>query len=100
MGHFPECFSADPDVFPAACFNTLGPIHTISGLFGVPCFMSYSKITLFTVASIPTQKKRIVIQDSRALAHLIKNAYDYPKPDVLRGEIGRGIGHGLLYEEG
>jgi hypothetical protein len=67
---------------------------------GALFYVLYSKIALFTVGSIPTQKKRIVIQDSRALAHLIKNAYDYPKPNVLRGEIGRAIGHGLLYEEG
>ncbi|KAF7984103.1 hypothetical protein HWV62_16712 [Athelia sp. TMB] len=78
-GHFPEAFSVDPDIFSVDCFNKYGPIHTISGLFG---------------------KKRIVIQDSKALAHLIKNAYDYPKTNMVRGEIGRGVGHGVLWEEG
>lgn len=41
-----------------------------------------------------------MIQDSKALAHLIKNAYDYPKTNMVRGEIGRGVGHGVLWEEG
>ena len=46
------------------------------------------------------QQKRIVIQDSKALAHMVKNGYDYPKNNIVRGELGRTLGHGLLYVEG
>lgn len=46
------------------------------------------------------QTPRIVVQDPKALSHLVRNAYDYPKTNIIRGEIGRGIGHGLLWAEG
>jgi hypothetical protein len=46
------------------------------------------------------QQKRIVVQDSKALAHMVKNGYDYPKNNIVRGEMGRALGHGLLYVEG
>lgn len=41
-----------------------------------------------------------MIQDSKALAHVVKNGYDYPKNNIVRGEMGRALGHGLLYVEG
>jgi hypothetical protein len=31
---------------------------------------------------------------------MVKNGYDYPKTNIVRGEIGRALGHGLVYVEG
>lgn len=30
----------------------------------------------------------------------MKNAYDYPKPSQVRGELGRILGYGILFAEG
>jgi hypothetical protein len=100
-GHFRQYYSSDdPDVFSTECYNRLGPIHRISGFFGVRGLRFLLSKYSYIGATNYLQQKRIVVQDSKALAHVIKNAYDYPKNNIVRGEMGRGIGHGLLYVEG
>lgn len=47
-GHFPECFSYDPDIFSEECYRTLGPIHVIGGLFGVRTLLLQLAINIFT----------------------------------------------------
>ncbi|GAA5826477.1 hypothetical protein JCM11251_002387 [Rhodosporidiobolus azoricus] len=45
--------------------------------------------------------QRLVIYDPVALNHvLLSNAYDYPKPEEVRGELAMILGKGVLFAEG
>ena len=42
-----------------------------------------------------------MISDPKALNHIILgNSYAYPKPQEIRGELGRILGRGILFTEG
>lgn len=46
-------------------------------------------------------QQRLVVEDPVALNHiLLSRAYDYPKPNEVRGTLGRIVGKGLLFAEG
>ncbi|GAA5896422.1 hypothetical protein JCM6882_001009 [Rhodosporidiobolus microsporus] len=46
-------------------------------------------------------EQRLVIYDPLALNHvLLSNAYDYPKPEEVRGELAQILGKGVLFAEG
>ncbi|PBK83174.1 cytochrome P450 monooxygenase [Armillaria gallica] len=42
----------------------------------------------------------LLTTDTKAIAHVLFNAYDYPKPDVARKVLGEVTGEGLLTVEG
>ncbi|GAA5882286.1 hypothetical protein JCM1840_005437 [Sporobolomyces johnsonii] len=45
--------------------------------------------------------QRLVLFDSTALNHvLLSNAYDYPKPEEVRGDLAMILGKGVLFAEG
>ncbi|GAA5971155.1 hypothetical protein JCM11641_004165 [Rhodosporidiobolus odoratus] len=45
--------------------------------------------------------QRLVINDPTALNYiLLSNAYDYPKPEEVRGELAMILGKGILFAEG
>ncbi|CEQ41993.1 SPOSA6832_03754 [Sporobolomyces salmonicolor] len=45
--------------------------------------------------------QRLVLYDSTALNHvLLSNAYDYPKPEEVRGDLAMILGKGVLFAEG
>lgn len=43
---------------------------------------------------------RLLLADTKALNHILMNAYDYPKPDINRVGLGRILGPGILVVEG
>ncbi|KAK4705271.1 hypothetical protein P7C70_g937, partial [Phenoliferia sp. Uapishka_3] len=44
---------------------------------------------------------QIFFTDPAALTHiLVANSYEYPKPQAMRGELGRILGKGILFAEG
>ncbi|GAA5971159.1 hypothetical protein JCM11641_004166 [Rhodosporidiobolus odoratus] len=45
--------------------------------------------------------QRLLVSDPTALNHiLLSNAYDYPKPDDVRGQLATILGEGVLFAEG
>ncbi|GAA6043615.1 hypothetical protein JCM8097_008290 [Rhodosporidiobolus ruineniae] len=48
-----------------------------------------------------TGDTRLVLTDPTALNHvLLSNAYDFPKPEEVRGELAMTLGKGVLFAEG
>lgn len=46
-------------------------------------------------------ENRLFLSDAKAINHvLVTRAYDWPKPQALRGELARILGRGILFAEG
>ncbi|KAF9031343.1 cytochrome P450 [Hymenopellis radicata] len=45
-------------------------------------------------------RSRLMTADTKAINHILNNAYDYPKPDITRFGLGRIVGQGILVVEG
>lgn len=48
-----------------------------------------------------TQDSRLLLFDPAALNHvLVAHAYEYPKPEEVRGDLAMILGKGILFAEG
>lgn len=79
-GSLPELLEAEPGVQHTRWVRAHGGLVRYMAFFG---------------------EERILLADPAALNHvLLANAYDYPKPNEVRGNLSRLLGKGVLFAEG
>ncbi|CAH7669604.1 cytochrome P450 monooxygenase, partial [Phakopsora pachyrhizi] len=80
VGNFLELIRSESGSLHMKWFKEYGTVFKFHFLFGEP---------------------RIATIDPKALNHvLVKNSYDYPKPDAVRKDMTKILGHGLVLVEG
>ncbi|KAF9020787.1 cytochrome P450 [Hymenopellis radicata] len=78
-GNMQEIWAADPGALFGKWVKQYGAVITFTGFLG---------------------SRRLLTTDTKAISHILHNAYDYPKPDETRYNIARMIGPGILVVEG
>lgn len=81
LGNFREVLAArnSPDAVHERWLQQCGPTLSYRGIFAT---------------------RHLLTTDTKAISHVLFNAYDYPKPDVTRTLLGEVAGEGLLTVEG